>query len=74
MGPRSTMKPPADRLLNLQGTGTDVPAVAPLRYGVPSSVVFAAATLLALFSTLMAWRFTAVARPRSQVRGARSSS
>jgi len=53
------MKPPADRLLNLQGTGTDVPAVAPLRYGLPWSVVFAAATLLALFSTLMAWRFTA---------------
>ena len=53
------MKPPADRLLNLQGTGTDVPAAAPLRYGVPWSIVFAAATLLALFSTLMAWRFTA---------------
>ena len=52
------MKPPADRQLNLHGTGTDVPAVAPLRYGVHWSIVFMAATLLALFSTLMAWRFT----------------
>ena len=52
------MKPPADRQLNLHGTGTDVPAVAPLRYGVHWSIVFMAATLLALFSSLMAWRFT----------------
>ena len=52
------MKPPADRQLNLQGTGTDVPAVAPLRYGVHWSIVFMAATMLALFSSLMAWRFT----------------
>ena len=52
------MKPPADRQLDLHGTGTDVPAVAPLRYGVHWSVVVAAATLLAVFSTLMAWRFT----------------
>jgi signal transduction histidine kinase len=53
------MKPPADRQLNLQGTGTDVPAVAPLRYGVHWSVIFMAATLLALFSSLLAWQFTA---------------
>jgi len=52
------MKPPADRQLNLDGTGTDVPAAAPLRYGVHWSIIFVAATLLALFSTLMAWRFT----------------
>ena len=52
------MRPPADRQLNLHGTGTDVPAVAPLRYGVHWSIVFMAATLLALFSSLMAWRFT----------------
>ncbi len=53
------MKPPADRQLNLQGTGTDVPAVAPLRYGVHWSLIFIAATLLALFSSLLAWQFTA---------------
>ena len=52
------MKPPADRQLNLHGTGTDVPAVAPLRYGVHWSIVFMAATLLALFSSLLAWQFT----------------
>ena len=52
------MKPPADRQLDLHGSGTDVPAVAPLRYGVHWSVVFMAATILALFSSLMAWRFT----------------
>ena len=57
------MKPPADRLLNLQGTGTDVPAVAPLRYGVPWSIVFAAATLLALLSTLHGLAVHGVARP-----------
>jgi len=52
------MKPPADRHLDLHGSGTDVPAVAPLRYGVHWSVVFIAATLLALFSSVIAWRFT----------------
>ena len=52
------MKPPADRQLNLDGTGTDVPAAAPLRYGVHWSIVFMAATVLALFSTLLAWQFT----------------
>ena len=52
------MRPPADRQLNLHGTGTDVPAVAPLRYGVHWSIIFIAASLLALFSSLMAWRFT----------------
>jgi two-component system, LytTR family, sensor kinase len=52
------MRPPADRQLDLHGTGTDVPAVAPLRYGVHWSIVFIAATVLAVFSTLMAWRFT----------------
>jgi two-component system LytT family sensor kinase len=52
------MKPPADRQLNLQGTGTDVPAAAPLRYGVHWTVVFMAATMLALLSSLLAWQFT----------------
>ena len=53
------MRPPADRQLNIQGTGTDVPAVAPLRYGVQWSIIFIAATLLALLSSLLAYQFTA---------------
>jgi signal transduction histidine kinase len=44
--------------LDLRGAGTDVPAAAPLRYGVHWSVVFLAATLLGLFSSLIAWQFT----------------
>jgi signal transduction histidine kinase len=52
------MKPPADLKLDLHGSGTDLPAVAPRRYGVHWSVIFIGATLLALFSSLMAWRFT----------------
>ena len=68
------MKPPADRQLNLDGTGTDVPAVAPLRYGVHWSIVFMAATVLALLSTLLAWQFTVSLGRRSRATGARSSS
>ena len=52
------MKPPADRKLDHQGAGTDVPNVAPPRYGLRWSIVFLAATLLALFSSLLAWQFT----------------
>ena len=52
------MKPPADRKLDLQGAGTDVPAVAPPRYGLHWSIVFMATTMLALFSSLLAWRFS----------------
>jgi two-component system, LytTR family, sensor kinase len=52
------MKPPADRQLDLHGAGTDVPAVAPPRYGLHWSIIFMAATALALLSSLLAWRFT----------------
>jgi two-component system, LytTR family, sensor kinase len=52
------MKPPADRKLDLAGAGTDVPNVAPPRYGLKWSIVFLAATLLALFSSLLAWQFS----------------
>jgi two-component system, LytTR family, sensor kinase len=52
------MKPPADRRLDLRGSGTDVPAAAPLRYGLHWSIIFMAATALALLSSLLAWRFT----------------
>jgi signal transduction histidine kinase len=60
------MKPPADRQLDLRGAGTDVPAATPLRYGVRWSVVFGAATALALFSSALAWQFTlSLGRPTS---------
>jgi two-component system LytT family sensor kinase len=52
------MKPPADRKLDHAGAGTDLPNVAPPRYGLKWSIVFVAATLLALFSSLLAWQFT----------------
>src|SRR5262245_33223779 len=52
------MKPPADRHLDPQGAGTDVPAAAPLRYGVHWSIVFTTATVLAILSSILAWRFT----------------
>ena len=44
--------------LDLRGAGTDVPAAAPLRYGLHWSIIFMAATALALLSSLLAWRFT----------------
>jgi two-component system LytT family sensor kinase len=60
------MKPPADRQLDPRGAGTDVPAATALRYGVSWSVVFGAATALALFSSLLAWQFTlSLGRPTS---------
>jgi two-component system, LytTR family, sensor kinase len=52
------MKPPPDRLLDLRGVGTDVPAATPPRHGLPWSIVFLAATLLGLMSSILAWRFT----------------
>src|SRR4051812_29511462 len=52
------MKPPSDLRLDHQGSGTDVPAVAPPRYGVHGWVIFLAATVLALLSSTLAWRFT----------------
>jgi len=52
------MKPPSDRHLDLNGSATDLPAAAPLRYGVRWSIVFFIATLLGLVSTTLAWQFT----------------
>ncbi len=63
------MKPPADRQLDFSGSGTDVPATAPLRYGVHWTVIFAAATLLGVFSSLLAWRLaTSLGRPATYFR------
>ena len=52
------MKPPPDRRLDLSGAGTDLPAAAPPRPGVRWSIVLFIATLLGLFSTMLAWQFT----------------
>jgi two-component system, LytTR family, sensor kinase len=52
------MKPPSDRLLDFQGTGTDVPAFSRPRYGVRWQHVFLVATALAVLSTTLAWQFT----------------
>jgi signal transduction histidine kinase len=52
------MKPPSDRQLDIQGTGTDVPALGPTRYGVRWPHVLLVATGLAVLSTTLAWQFT----------------
>ena len=54
------MKPPPDRLLDLRGTGTDVPALARPRYGVRWRHVLLVATALGLLSTTLAWQFTRI--------------
>jgi two-component system, LytTR family, sensor kinase len=60
------MKPPADRLLDARGTGTDLPAPPRPRYGVQRSFIFLVATILAAISTLFAFQFTkALGRPPS---------
>ncbi len=52
------MKPPADRLLDLQGTGTDSPAPARPTYGVRWPPILIVATGLGLLSTVLAWEVT----------------
>ena len=52
------MKPPPDRLLDLRGTGTDLPARTRPRYGVQWTFVLLTATLLGLFSSGLAWQLT----------------
>ena len=52
------MKPPADRQLDTQGAGTDVPIVGRLRYGVRWPIVFLVATILGTLSSALAWNFT----------------
>lgn len=51
------MRPPADRLLGIDGAGTDIPLMRP-SYGVRLPIVFAAATVLGLLSSALAWQFT----------------
>lgn len=61
------MKPPADRLLDLNGAGSDLPAPARPRYGLRGTTVFAAATGLTLVSSALALQFTgAIAKPSSE--------
>jgi len=52
------MKPPPDRLLDIRGTGTDLPPRLRPRYGVGWMHVFVVATALGLLSTTLAWQFT----------------
>ena len=52
------MKPPPDRLLDLRGTGTDLPPRLRPKYGVGWTHVFVVATALGLLSTTLAWQFT----------------
>jgi signal transduction histidine kinase len=52
------MKPPADRLLDLHGAGTDLPAVVRPRYGIRWPHVLLVATALGVLSTTLAWQFT----------------
>ena len=52
------MKPPADRLLEFNGAGTDMPAFAVTRGGVRWRHVLTVATALGVLSTTLAWQFT----------------
>lgn len=55
------MKPPPDRLLDIHGSGADLPAPARPHYGVRWPPVLMVATGLGLLSTLLAWEFTRLA-------------
>jgi two-component system, LytTR family, sensor kinase len=52
------MKPPPDRLLDIRGTGTDLPPRPRPKYGIGWTHVFVVATALGLLSTTLAWQFT----------------
>jgi signal transduction histidine kinase len=52
------MKPPADRQLDLQGAGSDVPLPPPLDCGVRWRTVFVVATLLGVLSSAMAYQLS----------------
>lgn len=52
------MKPPADRLLDFSGAGTDLPLRERPCYGVRWSVVFGVAMLLGIVSSAVGWQLT----------------
>jgi signal transduction histidine kinase len=52
------MKPPSDRLLDIRGTGTDVPALGLRKYSVRWPHALLVATCLAMLSTTLAWQST----------------
>ena len=52
------MKPPADRRLDMQGSGIDLPAPARPRYGLRWPLIVLVATILGAVSSLLAWQFT----------------
>src|SRR3954471_12076423 len=57
-GTTSFMKPPADRRLDLNGSGVDLPAPTRPRYGVRWSLVLLVATVLSVVSSMVAMQFT----------------
>ena len=52
------MRPPPDRRLDLNGSGTDLPLAAAGPCGVRWPIVLGIATVLGLVSTTLAWQFT----------------
>jgi signal transduction histidine kinase len=54
------MKPPPDRLLDIHGTGTDVPVLGPVQSAVKLLPALLVATALGVMSTTLAWQFTRV--------------
>jgi signal transduction histidine kinase len=54
------MKPPPDRLLDIRGTGTDVPVLGHAQWGVKLLPALLVATALGAMSTTLAWQFTRV--------------
>jgi signal transduction histidine kinase len=52
------MKPPADRRLDMNGSGVDLPAPARPRYGVRWPLVLLVATMLSIVSSVLAVQFT----------------
>jgi signal transduction histidine kinase len=52
------MRPPPEQSLDIHGTRTDQPARMVAKCGVSALQIFAAATVLGLLSTTLAWQFT----------------
>jgi two-component system, LytTR family, sensor kinase len=62
------MRPPADRLLDLHGRDSDLPARATTGVGVSWPQALLAATILGLLSTMLAWQFSRISgRPHTQM-------
>src|SRR5262245_60377470 len=63
------MKPPADRRLDPNGAGIDMPLRDRPHYGLQWSLVFLVATLLGILSSALAWQITrSLGRPATFLR------